>query len=875
MDDPLTFGPWLKQHRRRLGLTQAELGGLIGYSSETLRKVEADELRPSRQLAEKLAQALEIPPEQQQVFVRFAREVAGAEAPAVPVPAAAAMPPTPPTIQRPPLPRDPLIGREAEVAGLCALLLRPGVGLVTLVGPGGVGKTRLVLQVAEGLRDYFRDGVVWVPLAATSDPAGVVPAIARALGLRETGKQAALAQLTAALADRQILLLLDNFEQVAEAAPEVGRLLEATPGLKVLVTSRLVLRLRGEHAFEVPPLALPEALTGGAPAAHDAQAEASQIAAAAAVRLFVARAQAADAGFGLGAINAPVVAALCQRLDGLPLAIELVAARTRTLTPQDMLARLQNQLQWPTRGARDLPTRQQTLRATMDWSFGLLAEGERILFRRLAVFVGGFTPQAAQQVANADEALGPDVLEVLEGLLDHHLLQAQEASAGPRRFGCLRLVREYALERLEASGEAPDCRRRHAEYFAVLAESAEPELIGPGQAAGLDRLAAEHDNLRAALEWSLAEEEVELGLRVAGAVWRFWDVRGYWQEGRRWLEALLARSSGRTATCAKALNAAGILAVGQGDYAAACAHHERDLAIERTLGDKLGIARALNGLGNVAWNQSDYGAARAYHEEALAWRRAAEDQAGIAASLHNLGNVAWYQRDFAAAHAFLEESLALLRAQGDTQNIARTLNSLGVVAFALDDLPTARRFYEESLAVRRELGDRRGIAGSLNNLGRVAWAQGDFAGAHAMHIESLAIVRDLGDSRAISMSLYNLGLTLLEQGDLANARRLSTESLAMRQVLGHKQEIVEGLLVIAAVSAQLGDWDRAAQLLGASTAHLEAIGAAFVINERRLQQRVAAAAQAVLGSSQYEACWVQGNALTLEEAIGEALALAE
>jgi predicted ATPase/transcriptional regulator with XRE-family HTH domain/Tfp pilus assembly protein PilF len=881
MHTDLTFGNWLKLRRRGLGWTQAQLGQRIGYAGETIRKVEADELRPSRQLAEKLAEALGIAPAERATFLRFARDEPGSEDIALPTQSAALPQPSARSPHSLPLPRDPLIGRTREVAAVQQRLLRSSVALVTLAGPGGVGKTRLALQVAANLQDRFSDGVHFIPLAAIDDPTLVVSTISQALDVREAEGQPLLERLKTRLHDKQMLLVLDNFEQVAAAGPLLSELLQAAPQLKVLVTSRVVLHLRAEHTFAVPPLAVPDLNPGGAQTTPKDEADIARLLQFAAIRLFVERAQSTQADFAVTSANASAIAELCHHLDGLPLAIELAAARIRLLSPQAMLTRLEHQLQFLTGGARDAPARQQTLQATLDWSYALLEQAEKILFRRLAVFTG-CTLASVEATCNADGAL-PDVLEGLRSLIDKSLLQPKADEDGEPRFGLLRVIREYALERLAESGEMEGMRRRHAHFFLALAEAAEPQLMRAEQQAWLGRLAMEYDNLRAALEACIAEDDVEIGLRLGGALWRFWEVRGYLGEGRHWLERVLARDpehggppgAACTGRRAKALAGAGRLACNQGDYAAARMFHEESLALFWKLGDKRGVAFSLNNQGNVALNQGNYGAARVLHEESLVLFRETGDKWGIAAALNNLGIVAVEQGDYNAARVLHAESLVIKREMGDKQGVAASLNNLGTVALNQGDYNAARVLLEESLAMKREVGDKQGIAFSLNNLGNIALNQGDYRAARTLLEESLAQQRAIGNKRGAALALNNLGEVAYYEGDGRAACLLYEESLAIRREVGDKQGIAECLVGLAGVARMHQQPERSARLLGATQALLNAIDGCLETTERALYEHNVTAVETVLGKEQFDAAWAIGRAMTLDEVVTYALATAQ
>ena len=732
-------------------------------------------------------------------------------------------PPTPAS-EHLPVPPTPLIGREREVAALTALLQQPGVRLVTLTGPGGVGKTRLALQVAADLLESFADGVAFVPLAPLTD-AGLVPStIAQALGVAEAGGQPFVTTLKAALQERSLLLVLDNFEQVVGAAPLVAELLAGCPRLMVLATSRGPLHLRGEHEVVVPPLLKPDPAN-----LPDLQALSQY----AAVALFIARAQEVKADFAVTAATAPAVAEICARLDGLPLAIELAAARVRLFAPQALLSRLTNRLGVLTGGARDLPARQRTLRATLDWSYSLLKAEEQALFARLGVFVGGATLEAIETVCNPTGAL--DVLAGVESLLQQSLL-GQSEEGGEPRFAMLETIHEYARERLAERAETAELRRIHAACYLTLAQEAEPQLRGPEQGVWLARLEHEVGNLRAALSWAEQQGESETGLRLAAALWRFWDARGDLSEGRGWLERLLAldEQRGRAAAPserAKALHGVGVLAQAQGDYQHAAAFLTQSLSLSREASDKQGIANALGSLGNVASDQGDYARAAALLEESLALSRELEDRQGIATTLNNLGNVAMEQGDYARA----------------------------------------TRLYEESLTLRQALLDAQGVASVLSNLGDAALHQGDYTRATALLEESLTLSRRLGDRRSSAIALINLGDTARRRGDAVQARARYVESLTLSRAMGDKWLAAYNLEGLAAVSHTRGQAERAARLWGTAAALRETIGAPMAQTERDSYERGVAAVRATLGDTQYEAAWAVGHAMPLEQAIAAAL----
>ncbi len=708
-----------------------------------------------------------------------------------------------------PEPATSFIGREREIATICALL--DDVRLVTLTGPGGTGKTRLALQVAARCATRLEHGVVFVSLAAVTDPALVAPCLAAGLGLGEAGGISPDERLLTRLRGTRGLIVLDNFEHVREAAPLLSAILEASPGVRLLVTSRAPLRIRGERVFPVPPLAVPDDVTPGTPAASEA------------VRLFEERGRAIRPDFSVDAANAGAVTAICRRLEGLPLAIELAVARLAALEPAEILGRLERRLEFLTSGTQDAPARHRTLRDTIAWSYELLAPPEQWLFRRLAVFTGGHSLDDASAVCRAGVDGALDILDPLQTLVESSLVRREVGAGGRSRYAMLETIREFALDQLS---EEPDAgaavRRAHRDRFLALAESAAPELTGPDQTTWLERLGREHENLRAALDFSLAHaHDADIALRFGAALWRFWLVRGHLWEGASRMAALLGHTPDTTTDVrARALVGAGTLAHNRGRYREARSFFQNAHDIYRQLDDDAGLAHTLNNLAWVGWRLADYEVARTLAGEGLALHRARMDRHGIATAINNLAWIDHYQGDYENARARFDEVVDIQRERGDARAHAFALSNLAWTVAALGDHGRARSLLEQALGVFATLGDRQLAAFTRARLGAVLHTMGETTRAVAL-LRDAALVefRSLGDLWGIAFALDHLAVILQDAGELDDAAALIRESLALRRDSEDRWGIARCHARLAALAEARGDtgqavtaWEESLQL---------------------------------------------------------------
>jgi predicted ATPase/class 3 adenylate cyclase len=725
---------------------------------------------------------------------------------------------------------------------------REGTRLLTLTGPGGTGKTRLALQVAAQLLDSYPDGVWLVELAPVADALLVPQAVALALGVREVTGSSQTDRLVDHLRPKTTLLLLDNCEHVVEeCARLVGALLGTCQHLSVLASSREPLGIGGELPYRVPSLSLPD--PGGLP-------DLDTLPQYEAVGLFIERAHIVEPSFELTEQNAAAVTEICRRLDGIPLALELAAARVRVLSVEQIAARLDDRFRLLTGGSRTAVPRQQTLQAAMDWSYDLLSDQERALLRRLSVFMSGWSLEGAEAVCAGESIETLDVLDVLSHLVDKSLVVVEQpelrvaqepAGGGEVRYRLLETVRQYARDKLMEAGETERVRDRHFDYFLRLAEELEPQTFGPDAKVGLDRLEAEHDNLRAALEWSLTGGEgrdAEKALPLAGALGNFWYWRGYLNEGRQWLERAVA------------------------------------LPISAARGPELGnedrsrlVARGnvLLGAGTLAWMQADTELARVRLEESVAIQRQFGDKEHLAQALHILGHAHFDQLDYVGARSLFEESLSLFRQVGNTSIGPSLVGDLGTVAYNVGDYPTARRFLEQSLLETREVHSVQSEAQMLSRLGDLTRSEGDFERAAEVYEALLVQARKVGAPLLMALGLHRLGQIARHRGDFAKAASLLKESLKMHREAGNKPGIAECLAALAGLAASEGRLDGAVRLFGAADALLERIKVPLTPADRAQHDGDLAAARSQVDGQAWEIAWTEGRTMGLEQAIEFAL----
>jgi predicted ATPase/serine/threonine protein kinase len=720
--------------------------------------------------------------------------------------------------------RTAFIGREREADDLRQLLGRADVHLLTLTGPGGIGKTRLALQVAGEIAGQFPGGVCFVGLSAIGEQGLIASAIAQAMGVRETGNSSAQENLMEYLGglSQSILLVLDNFEHLIAAAPMVAQMLTVCPKLKVVVTSQAPLHIYGEHEFPVPPLALPDPKSILRP---------EVLSRLPAIALFVERAQAVKHQFAFTNENAAAVAAICSRLDGLPLAIELAAARIKLLSPSAMLARLESRLNLLTGGARDLPTRQQTLRNTVDWSYGLLNGAEQTLFRRLSVFSGGCTLEAIEAVCDTKGDLGLDVLDGMASLVDKSLAQQVEQADKETRFVMLSTIREYALERLADSNDESVVRRAHAAYYLVLAEEGAEDIAA--QPEWLDRFEVEHENFRVAIHYLIKTGDAEWGMRLGTALFRFWETREHLTQGRDAITRLLALkgSVARPKLRARLLFAGAVLAAAQADFGCARPLFEESLETCMRLNDKPGVAVALNAL---AVNARD-------------------------------------RDELTAACSLFEQCVAIWKDLGDPTNIARALSNLASVRKLQGDYERASSLYDECLTTFRQIGDGAGVAWTLNYLGDVARQKADLAAARSYCEQSLAEFHRLRDNWGIASALSDLASLSCDQGNNAEARRLYGESIKMFQELGYKRGIARALECLAVSAVAQSNPEQSLHLAGAAAALRQRLGVPLISTEQQRLEKALEFARRTLGNAAGLTAWMEGWAMPVEQAVHEAL----
>lgn len=849
-----SFGQMLRRYRIRRGLTQEELAEAARISARSITDLERGVSRsPHKDTIVRLADALQLAGPERAAFLEAAR---GREVSATPIQQSGLMPLLPPL--------TPLIGREREEAALVRLLQQERVRLLTLMGPAGVGKTRLAMQVAASAQDDFPDGVSFIELAPLRDPAQVIPTIAQALRVPEHGATPLAETLAAAIGDRQMLLVLDNLEQLLPAAPGLSRLLARCPQLKALVTSRAALQVRGEYRYPLTPLAFPD--PGQLPTL-------AEVVYYPAIALFCQRAQAILPDFALQTqADAQTIAQLCRHLDGLPLALELAAARLNIFSPQALLQRLSSArgdspLDMLSSPLQDLPGRQQSARAAIQWSYDLLDEQEQQVFHTLCLFESSATPAALCAVAERDEQA---LLAALSSLVNKSLVIRDERDQHTPRFTCLELLRAFGVERLQALGAAEPLRARFARYYLGLAKEAERGIPSPQQEDWLRTLDHELPHLRAALQWLLDNAQIKQGLRLAAALTRYWTLRGFLTEGRRWLESLLAQAqdSSLAPEAARALLCLGDLAYRQGAFEESKAFCEQGLAQCHALHSAPGTAFALCLLGRVAMDQGYYQEAEDRLQQSLALFRALADIQGQAFALNLLGATFMYQEQTQRAIACYEEALALSRQLGDLEQVSRSLNDLGTILKTVDR-PRAIALLQEAQRLGERVGSRAGSATILSHLGHDAFEHGEFAQAAGYHRAALKIRRELGDMDSVAFSLCNLGNTERELGHEEEATRLFQEAIPIMLHTGSRRGVARLLEGLATGACAAGQLEEAARLWGQAEEVRRVANCPDSVLRGILTERHFAAARQALGPARYDAAFQAGMQTSYEAMLAD------
>ncbi len=875
MSGEVLFGSWLKKWRKEKGIASDLLAERMGCSLVALYKIEAGERRPSRQVALLLAQYLGLPDDEHESFVTFARTgqlngsappavasvgltlLAASTVPAVLAGSSASTPWRTARKYKTNLPHrlTDLIGRGKEVEEVRNLLMLTRVRLLTLTGPPGIGKTRLAIEVAAQMLDNFDDGVFLVELAAIDDPDLFLTDVARSLGLKESSEQSIEETLFGYSQERRILLVLDNFEHLLDAAPALAKLMESSPWLKVLATSREALHLRGERRYVVPPLALPN-MKG--PLTLDVLRAQPSIA------LFVERAEEAEPNFELSQDNAADVAAVVSRLEGLPLAIELAAARAAQLSPQQMRSSMKSRLTLGRSGARDLPPRQRTLLASIEWSYNLLNAGEQKVFRSLGVFAGGFTLSAVEALHptgdDVPEDQAVDVTEALFSLAGKNLIRLQKRGKpeNPDEEDCyavLEAIREYALHMLEGSeDEETSTRLRYGRYFLALAELASTNQTGPRQLPLLVRMDEDYSNLIAAYSWLLSKgqndpELAEQAVFMASHLFYYWDWRGYFTEGREWMAS----------------------ALGLGDRLLwnRSVESEAGEPVEPRLLRLQG--RLLNGAGLLAWNQGDLSEATRFFNEGLQVQTEIGNKQGIGATLNNIAILEAEQGRYEKAIEIYHRVLEIDRERGE-KRIALTFNNLGVAYWDSGDVEKARSMYRESLALYREMDDPGNMVLALDNLGIVAEHDGEYEAARRYQEEAVNICRTLGYNNSLAHVLANMGSRAVAEGNFAEARGYYGEVLPLSQQQSYHQVIISCLEGIARLCLKQDRFPEAARLWGAADRMREAGKHPVAANGMAKYRENVVATEAGAGQDAFQVAWKEGRGMSVQEAVGFALA---